>query len=40
MSKMTHMKKLIEYQDVFRRYFKVIQEDNDEIQTNLSYIKD
>ena len=40
MSKITHMKKLIEYQYVFRRYFKVIQEVNDEIQTNFYYIKD
>ena len=40
MSKITYMKKLIEEQYVFRRYFKVRQEVNDEIQTIISYIKD
>ena len=33
------MKKLIEYQYVFRRDSKVRQEVNDEIQTSISYIK-
>ena len=33
------MKKVIEDQYVFRRYFKVLQEINDEIQTSISYIK-
>ena len=40
MSKITHMKKLIGDQYVFRRYFQVRQEVNDEIQTIISYIKD
>ena len=39
MSKITHMKKVIEYRYVFRRYFKVRQEVNDEIKTSISYIK-
>ena len=39
MSKVTHMKKVIEDQHVFRGYFKVRQEVNDEIQTIISYIK-
>ena len=39
MSKITHMKKLIEEQYVFRRYFKVRQEVNDEIKTSIYYIK-
>ena len=34
------MKKVIEDQYVFRRYFKVIQKVNDAIQTSISYIKD
>ena len=34
------MKKVIEYQYVFRRYFRVKQEVNDEIQISFSYIKD
>ena len=34
------MKKLIGDQYVFRRYFQVRQEVNDEIQTIISYIKD
>ena len=38
--KITHMKKVIEDQYVFRRDFKVIQEVNDEIQTSIYYIKD
>ena len=33
------MKKVIEYQYVFRRDFKVRQEINDKIQTIISYIK-
>ena len=33
------MKKVIENQYVFRGYFKVRQEVNDEIQTSISYIK-
>ena len=33
------MKKVIEYQYVFRSEFKVIQEVNDVIQTSISYIK-
>ena len=40
MSKITHMKKVIEYQYVFRSDFKVRQKGNDGIQTNISYIKD
>ena len=34
------MKKVIEYQYVFRSDFKVRQEVNDGIQTSISYIKD
>ena len=34
------MKKAIEDQNVFRSEFKVIQEVNDRIQRNISYIKD
>ena len=34
------MKKVIEYQYVFRRGFRVRQEVNDEIQRIISYIKD
>ena len=34
------MKKVIEYQYVFRIHFKVRQEVNDEIQISISYIKD
>ena len=40
MSKITHMRKLIEYQYVFRIYFKFRQEVNDEIQGSFSFIKD
>ena len=40
MSKITHMKKVIEDRYVFRRDFRVRQEVNDEIQTCMSYIKD
>ena len=40
MSKVTHMKKVIEDQYVFRGDFRVRQEVNDEIQTIISYIKD
>ena len=40
MSKIIHMKKVIEYQYVFKRDFRVRQEVNDEIQTSISYIKD
>ena len=39
MSKINHMKKLIEDLNVFRGYFRVRQEDNDEIQTCF-FIKD
>ena len=39
-SKMNHMKKLIEYQYVFKRYFMVRQEVNDEIQKSIYFIKD
>ena len=39
MSKITHMKKVIDDQYVFRRNFNVRQEVNDEIQTIISYIK-
>ena len=34
------MEKVIEDQYVFKRYFKVRQEINDEIQTSISFIKD
>ena len=40
MSKITNMKKLIEYQYVFRSDFKVREEFNDGIQKIISYIKD
>ena len=40
MSKITHMKKVIVDQYVFRSDFKVRQDVNDGIQTNISYIKD
>ena len=40
MSKITHTKKKIEDQYVFRRYFKFRQEVNDVIIANISYIKD
>ena len=40
MSKITHMKKEIEDQYVFRNDFKVGQEVNNGIQTSISYIKD
>ena len=39
MYKITHMKKGIEYQYVFRRYFRVRQGVNDKIQTSISFIK-
>ena len=39
-SKITHMKKVIKYQYVFRKYFKVRQEVIDEIQIGIYYIKD
>ena len=39
MSKINHMKKVIEYLDVFRKYFMVRQENSDEIQTSISFIK-
>ena len=39
MSKINHMKKLIEDKYVFRRDFRVRQEVSDEIQTSISYIK-
>ena len=39
MSKITHMKKIIEDQYVFRRYFMVRQEINDELQTCIYFIK-
>ena len=39
MSKITHKKKVIEDQYVFRSYFKVRQEFNDGIKTSISYIK-
>ena len=38
-SKITHMKKVIEDQYVFRSDFKIKQEVNDGIQTSISYIK-
>ena len=40
MSKITHMKKLIEDQYVLRSYFKVRQEVNDGLQRIIFYIKD
>ena len=40
MSKITHIKKVIEDQYFFRTDIKVIQEVNDEIKTSISYIKD
>ena len=40
MSKITHTKKVIEYQYVFRSDFNVRQEVNYRIQTSISYIKD
>ena len=40
MSRITHMKKLIEDQYVFRRDLTIIQEVDYEIQTSISYIKD
>ena len=40
MSKITHTKKVIEDQYVFRSDFKVKQEVNDVIQTTISYSKD
>ena len=40
MSKITHIKKVIEDQYVFRIYFNVGQEVNDEIQKSIYYIKD
>ena len=40
MSKITHMKKVIEDQYVFRSEFRFRQEVNDEIQTSIFYIKD
>ena len=39
MYKITHMKKLIEDRYVFKGYFKVGKEVDDEIQTSISYIK-
>ena len=33
------MKKVIEYLNVFRRYFRVRQDVSDEIQTSISFIK-
>ena len=40
MSKITHMKKVIENQYVFRSEFNVRQEVNDGIKTSISYIND
>ena len=40
MSEIIHMKKVIEYQYVFKRDFRVRQEVNDGIQTSIFYIKD
>ena len=40
MSKINHMKKLSEYLNVFRKYFRVRQEVSDDIQTSISFIKD
>ena len=40
MSKTTHMKKVIEDQNMFRSEVMVRQEVNDVIQTSISYIKD
>ena len=40
MSKSTLMKKLMDEQNVFRSEVMVIKEVNDEIQKNISYIKD
>ena len=39
MSKLTHTKKVIEFQHVFISEFKVIPEVNDGMQTRISYIK-
>ena len=40
MSKINHMKKVIEDLNVFRKYFRVRQEVRDEIQTSIYYIQD
>ena len=40
MSKTNNMKKVIEDMNVFRKYFRVRQEVSDEIQKNVSFIKD
>ena len=40
MSKINHMKKVIEYLNCFRNDFRVIQEVSDEIQTSFYFIKD
>ena len=40
MSKTNHMKKVIEDMNVFRKYFRVRQEVNDEIQRSIDFIKD
>ena len=34
------MKRVIEYMNVFRKYFRVRQDVSDEIQTSVSFIKD
>ena len=39
MSKINHMKKVIEDLNVFRNYFRAVQEVSDEIQTSISFIK-
>ena len=40
MSKIHHMKRVIEDLNVFRKYFRVRQDGSDEIQTSISFIKD
>ena len=39
-SKVNHMKKVLEYMNVFRKDFRVRQEVSYEIQTSISFIKD
>ena len=40
MSKIHHMKKVMEYLNVFRKYFRTIQDVSDEIQIIIHFIKD
>ena len=40
MSKINHIKKVIEDLNVFRKYFRVTQKDSDEIKTRFFYIND